>query len=97
MQFVSKETKESRTGVIVIVISRARFVGACPYEEASNPEGGCSSRWVVQLHRTLSVVGALAVRMRAHRQSILQAMGVEVEDLAGGQESREMSNSSVAW
>lgn len=95
MQFVSRETKESRSGVIVIVIFRATFEGAVPCEGASNPAGGCSSPVVVQLHRTLSAVGELAARMRAPQQSVLRAMGVEVEGLGGDPEWRAMSSSSV--
>lgn len=95
---IKRKQKESRTGVIVIVISRATFVGAFPNEEASNPVEGCSSRGFVRLHRTPSAAAEeeLAGRTPARPQSILRATEVEVEDLEGGQEWREMSNSSVA-
>lgn len=96
MQFVSRETKESRTGVIVVVIFRAMFVGGFPCEAASNQAGECPSPVVVQLHRTAPAVGELAARTRVRQRSILQATEVGVEGPEGGQESRAMSSSFVA-
>lgn len=95
MQFVSRETKESRTGVIVVIF-RATFVGGFPCEAASHQAGEYSFPVVVRLHRIAPAAGERAVRTRARLRSILQATEVGVEGPEGGQESRAMSSSFVA-